>query len=88
MSSSAVAPSAASLSKNASYSAAGSSSTAAAGSKGGRRLSGNKQQHNPSRSYPRGVGLDFRKLPGLSLINYVDHHGMYPRAVIFLRNFS
>jgi hypothetical protein len=39
-----------------------------------RRTSGNK---NHSRSYPRGVGLDFRKLAGLSLLNYIDHHGMY-----------
>jgi hypothetical protein len=28
-----------------------------------------------SRSYPRGVGMDFRKLAGLTLVNYIDHHG-------------
>ena len=28
-----------------------------------------------SRSYPRGVGLDFRKLAGLTLLGYIDHHG-------------
>lgn len=28
-----------------------------------------------SRSYPRGVGLDFRKLAGLTLMSYIDHHG-------------
>jgi len=28
-----------------------------------------------SRSYPRGVGLDFRKLAGLTLLDYIDHHG-------------
>ena len=28
-----------------------------------------------SRSYPRGVGLDFRKLGGLTLVGYIDHHG-------------
>ena len=28
-----------------------------------------------SRSYPRGVGLDFRKLPGMTLISYIDQHG-------------
>lgn len=28
-----------------------------------------------SRSYPRGVGLDFRKLAGLTLASYIDHHG-------------
>ena len=27
-----------------------------------------------SRSYPRGVGLDFRKLTGLTLLSYIDHH--------------
>eukprot|EP01083_Nonionella_stella_P078488 214826_1 len=29
-----------------------------------------------SRSYPRGVGLDFKKLPGLTLMSYIDHHGV------------
>lgn len=29
-----------------------------------------------SRSYPRGVGIDFRKLSGLTLLNYIDHHGV------------
>lgn len=38
-----------------------------------RRTSGNTKNH--SRSYPRGVGLDFRKLAGLTLLNYIDHHG-------------
>jgi hypothetical protein len=33
----------------------------------------NKSSH--SRSYPRGVGLDFRKLGGLTLVSYIDHHG-------------
>ena len=28
-----------------------------------------------SRSYPRGVGLDFRKLAGVTLASYIDHHG-------------
>mmetsp|Transcript_12226 Transcript_12226/g.35099 ORF Transcript_12226/g.35099 Transcript_12226/m.35099 type:complete len:314 (+) Transcript_12226:104-1045(+) len=32
-----------------------------------------------SRSYPRGVGLDFRKLGGLTLANYIDHHGVSVR---------
>lgn len=36
-------------------------------------VTGARQTH--SRSYPRGVGLDFRKLAGLTLINYIDHHG-------------
>jgi hypothetical protein len=30
-----------------------------------------------SRSYPRGVGLDFRKLGGLTLVSYIDHHGTF-----------
>jgi hypothetical protein len=30
-----------------------------------------------SRSYPRGVGLDFRKLSGLTLFSYIDHHGRF-----------
>lgn len=36
-------------------------------------ITGSRQTH--SRSYPRGVGLDFRKLAGITLINYIDHHG-------------
>lgn len=42
--------------------------------KANRRASGNKSH---SRSYPRGVGIDFRKLAGLSLLNYIDHHGTF-----------
>jgi hypothetical protein len=34
---------------------------------------GNKQSN--SRIYPRGVSLDFRKLTGLTLLSYIDHHG-------------
>jgi hypothetical protein len=34
-----------------------------------------KSIKNASRSYPRGVGLDFRKLAGLTLVSYIDHHG-------------
>jgi hypothetical protein len=45
---------------------------AAAATKAPRRSSG-KQSH--SRSYPRGVGLDFRKLGALTLLSYIDHHG-------------
>jgi len=30
-----------------------------------------------SRSYPRGVGLDFRKLPGMTLVSYIDQHGEF-----------
>ena len=33
-----------------------------------------------SRSYPRGVGLDFRKLAGLTLMSYIDHHGVSVRS--------
>jgi len=38
----------------------------------------NKASH--SRSYPRGVGLDFRKLAGLTLMGYIDHHGVHVRS--------
>ena len=48
-------------------------------SSGGGALSGTKRKSTSksshSRSYPRGVGLDFRKLAGLTLISYIDHHG-------------
>jgi SAGA-associated factor 29 len=40
----------------------------------GRRVSSGKMTH--SRSYPRGVGLDFKKLPGLTLMSYIDHHSV------------
>lgn len=33
-----------------------------------------------SRSYPRGVGLDFRKLAGMTLASYIDHHGVTVRT--------
>ena len=46
-----------------------------AGARGGSRKSSSKVSHG-SRSYPRGVGVDFRKLAGMTLLNYVDHHGM------------
>jgi hypothetical protein len=39
------------------------------------RRSSGKTSH--SRSYPRGVGLDFRKLAGLTLVSYIDHHGTF-----------
>lgn len=48
-------------------------------------VSGGKQQRrgpakgSHSRSYPRGVGLDFRKLAGLTLLGYIDHHGVTVR---------
>mmetsp|Transcript_32650 Transcript_32650/g.79334 ORF Transcript_32650/g.79334 Transcript_32650/m.79334 type:complete len:351 (+) Transcript_32650:113-1165(+) len=37
------------------------------------------KRESGSRSYPRGVGLDFRKLGGLTLISYIDHHGVHVR---------
>jgi hypothetical protein len=46
----------------------------------GPTVSGQKRKSNKvghSRSYPRGVGLDFRKLGGLTLVSYIDHHGTY-----------
>lgn len=53
-------------------------SAAASSAKGGARgRSSQKASH--SRSYPRGVGLDFRKLAGLTLMSYIDHHGVSVR---------
>lgn len=40
----------------------------------GRKIATGKVTH--SRSYPRGVGLDFKKLPGLTLMSYIDHHSV------------
>jgi hypothetical protein len=51
--------------------------TASSSTTGGTAASGNTSKQIHSRSYPRGVGLDFRKLAGLSLINYIDHHGTF-----------
>ncbi|CAB9511559.1 SGF29 tudor-like domain [Seminavis robusta] len=45
--------------------------------KAARRSSGKAMGH--SRSYPRGVGLDFRKLAGLTLLSYIDHHAVSVR---------
>mmetsp|Transcript_42275 Transcript_42275/g.47761 ORF Transcript_42275/g.47761 Transcript_42275/m.47761 type:complete len:500 (+) Transcript_42275:131-1630(+) len=42
-----------------------------------KKKTGPKTGH--SRSYPRGVGLDFRKLAGLTLVSYIDHHGVKVR---------
>lgn len=51
--------------------------TASASAKGPRRASGTGGSTKAtSRSYPRGVGPDFRKLTGLTLLSYIDHHGM------------
>jgi len=50
-----------------------------------KKKTGPKTGH--SRSYPRGVGLDFRKLPGLTLVSYIDHHGEY-NITFSSRNFS
>lgn len=52
------------------------------------RRSSGKASH--SRSYPRGVGLDFRKLAGLTLVSYIDHHGTFhsvciKRSLIYIR---
>ena len=44
--------------------------------KGGRGRVAGSGKTTHSRSYPRGVGLDFRKLAGLTLMGYIDHHGM------------
>lgn len=56
------------------------SSPAAAAPPGPAPIAGKQQRRGSykqqSRAYPRGVALDFRKLGGLSLLSYVDHHGM------------
>jgi hypothetical protein len=49
--------------------------TASGKEKGTRKVNAAGARQTHSRSYPRGVGLDFRKLAGISLINYIDHHG-------------
>lgn len=49
----------------------------------GKRKSGLHKSH--SRSYPRGVGLDFRKLAGLTLVSYIDHHGEFTFCALELR---
>lgn len=40
-----------------------------------------KTTKSVSRSYPRNVGVDFRKLAGLTLVNYIDHHGACVRKM-------
>mmetsp|Transcript_9961 Transcript_9961/g.12557 ORF Transcript_9961/g.12557 Transcript_9961/m.12557 type:complete len:303 (+) Transcript_9961:119-1027(+) len=49
-------------------------------SKGSRGRGAGSGKTTHSRSYPRGVGLDFRKLAGLTLMGYIDHHGVPVRA--------
>lgn len=51
------------------------SSTPRNGSKKGKKVN----QHF-SRSYPRGVGIDFRKLSNWTLMSYIDYHGVSVRA--------
>ena len=55
---------------------------ASGGSTSTKKKTGPKTGH--SRSYPRGVGLDFRKLAGLTLVSYIDHHGTFPFENIYL----
>jgi len=45
-----------------------------------RTKKGKKGAQHFSRSYPRGVGIDFRKLSNLTLMSYIDHHGVSVRA--------
>lgn len=47
-----------------------------------RRSSGSKA--GQSRSYPRGVGVDFRKVAGLTLLNYIDHQGKVEHLDLYL----
>ena len=70
-------------SSNAASAAAAATAAAATGTGGDRyevlaASAPHKRKQGPkhhSRSYPRGVGLDFRKLAGLTLASYIDHHG-------------
>jgi len=57
----------------------GLSSTSDKGDSGGSKTVKKKTFKTVSRSYPRGVGLDFRKLAGLTLVSYIDHHGVNVR---------
>lgn len=41
-----------------------------------RTAGGSATKVSHSRSYPRGVGLDFKKLPCLTLMSYIDHHNV------------
>ena len=46
----------------------------------------NQAKSTHSRSYPRGVGIDFRKLAGLTLMSYIDHHGTCCQTSLFFLN--
>jgi len=56
-------------------------SNSASPSNNPQRIKGPKKKKpaNISRSYPRGVGVDFRKLSTATLISYTEHHGVYCR---------
>ena len=45
----------------------------------------NQAKSTHSRSYPRGVGIDFRKLAGLTLMSYIDHHGTCCQTSLFFK---
>jgi hypothetical protein len=51
-------------------------SSGGGGMKPQRRGSGNNKGFN-SRSYPRGIFIDFRKQTQEMLLDYVHHHGTY-----------
>jgi hypothetical protein len=51
-------------------------------SKGSRGRGSGSGKTTHSRSYPRGVGLDFRKLAGLTLMGYIDHHGKFLNGTV------
>ena len=42
--------------------------------------SGSKSSGTTSRSYPRSIALDFRKLAGMALLGYIDHHNVNVRS--------
>uniref|UniRef100_A0A7S1YT92 SGF29 C-terminal domain-containing protein n=1 Tax=Ditylum brightwellii TaxID=49249 RepID=A0A7S1YT92_9STRA len=57
----------------------GNGGNSASANEGGGGSSGRSTKTSHSRSYPRGVGLNFRNLAGPTLMSYIDHHGVSVR---------
>jgi len=73
-------PTAAPSSSNSAKATSSSGSTMAPASSSQTKRGRSTTKTSHSRSYPRGVGLDFRKLAGLTLMSYIDHHGVNVRS--------
>jgi hypothetical protein len=75
------------LASNSNHSLGGSGTPGVGRGKGSQNAAGGKNVvtvkpvPGSSRAYPRGVGLDFRKLGALTLLNYIDHHGKNVRVL-------